>query len=79
MEKLTREEFEKWAKDEHWLLIEKPLNPNGEQYTYLTPAGNIDAIVFDLSGKLLGVVQIPAPQVQTQTFRLPGTPFLGKG
>ena len=70
MEKLDKEKFEAWAKENNWLHIAETPSPNGRQNTYLTPSGNLMISVYDLEGKLAGVAQLvpqppatPGPQI----------------
>jgi hypothetical protein len=84
MERLTREEFHKWAEEQHWLLISEDANPQGRQNTYVNPLGDGVVAVFNLEGKLLGTVKIvPPPPPQPQGVRIPGLGglpgFQGKG
>jgi len=59
---VEREDFNKWAEKNNWILIREAYNPTGRQDTFLTPAGNITIIIFNLKGNLVGVAQpVPAP------------------
>ena len=63
MEPITRQAFEKWAKNGDWLLVSEAPTPTGRQHTYLTPFGNLTIIIFDLKGNLHSVGQpMLAPQ-----------------
>ncbi len=62
MEKLTKEDFEQWVKDNKWLQIGEAPTPNGRQPTFLTPSGNLIIAMYDLKGNLEKVGQlVPAP------------------
>jgi hypothetical protein len=79
MEKPTRETFEKYAKDHHWLQTEESPNPNGRQFNFITPTGNVVVAVFNLEGQLLTAIPLP-PMIQQVRQVLPGAgPYLGKG
>jgi len=72
MEKIDKFTFAKWAKQNHWLKINEMPTPNGRQETYLTPAGGIRAIIYDLPGNLFQVASLGPPEPQGQS-----TPLLG--
>jgi len=60
---ITRDTFNKWAQSHKWMQIAEAVTPNGRQYTFLTPAGNMTIAMFDLKGNLMGIGQpVPAPQ-----------------
>jgi len=46
------EEFEIFADDNDWFLIRKFSGPGGDQYSYVTPDGNLVRVVFDSNKKL---------------------------
>lgn len=80
MEKLKKEDFEKWVKENKWLKISEAPNPNGRQDSFLTPAGNIIIAIHDLSGNLFQIAILgpaPAPQNPLGFSRPP--PFISKG
>lgn len=83
MEKLVKEQFENWAKEHGWLCYEEVANPNGRQFNFITPTGQIVAEVINLEGQLAGVVPIPTninAAVPGPQFRgFPGLGNLGKG
>jgi hypothetical protein len=78
----TRDEFEKYAKDNHWLKVDEPANPAGRQFNFVTPEGNFVVALFNLEGQLLTAVPMPSmAQISTQGRGLPGFPpgFMNKG
>jgi hypothetical protein len=72
-EKLTKQQFEDWAKKHGWLCYEEVANANGRQFDFITPQGNVVAVVIDLEGHLKALVPIPPMPVQFQ-----GGPDIGK-
>lgn len=80
MQKRTRGEFEEWAKDQHWFCYQEVANPNGRQFDFVTPTGNIVAAVYSLDGLVAGIVPMTSIQVPMQGGQFPGLgPRLGKG
>jgi hypothetical protein len=77
MDKLTKEDFEKWAKENGWLAVDEPTNPNGRQVNFVTPQGNFVAAIYNLEGKLVAAVPLPPPIMQQVRQILPGQ--FGKG
>jgi hypothetical protein len=73
MIKLTKEEFLKWAEDNHWLkTIENP-TPNGRQDTYMTPAGSLAIAIYDIKGELqnVGALVFTPPAQGPQPTKFP--------
>lgn len=64
MEAISRATFNKWAQTHKWMQMGELATPNGRQYTFLTPAGNMVIAIFDIKGNLLGIGQpVPAGQL----------------
>jgi len=61
MDKIKREDFEKWIKDCNWFKIGEAGNANGQQDTYLTPTGEFVFVQYNLEGELLQITK-PMPQ-----------------
>jgi hypothetical protein len=61
MEKLTKEAFEQWVKDNKWLQISEGSTPNGRQVIYLSPAGQVTIAIHTLSGDLQIAQPMPVP------------------
>lgn len=62
MDKIERKDFEAWVKPNNWLKINEVGNSNGQQVTYLTPAGEFVIAQYDLKGDLQQIVKpMPAP------------------
>ena len=61
MEKIKKEDFEKWVKESKWLLISEVATPNGRQITYLSPAGQITIAIYNLNGDLQIAQPMPVP------------------
>lgn len=85
MEKTKKEDFELWIKECNWKKINEVGTTDGQQDTYLTPAGKIIIIQYDIEGNLHSVIEpMPAmPQAKSMgsfpiDFRgggkLPGMP-----
>ena len=73
MAKPTKEEFLKWAEDNHWLKTNENPTTNGRQDVYMTPAGNVAIAVYDIKGELQNVgalVFTPPAQGRPPTFPL---------
>lgn len=60
-EKLTKEAFEQWVKDNKWLQIGEAPTTNGRQFTYLAPSGEVTMAIYNLKGEL----EIAKPPVFT--------------
>lgn len=65
MDAISRETFNKWARNHKWMQIAEHATPNGRQYTFITPAGNMTLAMFDIKGNLIGIGQ-PVPVGQAQ-------------
>ena len=76
MEKIKREDFATWVKENNWLKINEVGNPNGHQLTYLTPAGEFIIVQYDLNSELYGVAK-PAPAPAQNTIASPFDKRLG--
>jgi len=74
MDKISKETFSKWLKKHDWLLFGEGATPNGRQENYLTPAGNVIFITYDLEGKYLYTIGFPQPAAAPQS----GLPLIGK-
>jgi hypothetical protein len=61
MEKLTKEAFGQWVKDNNWLQIDERSTPNGRQVIYLSPAGQVTIAIHTLSGDLQIAQPMPVP------------------
>jgi hypothetical protein len=73
--KLTKEEFLKWAEENHWLKTNENPNTNGRLDIYMTPAGNCAAAIYDIKGELQQVqpvVLIPPPPPTKFPGKFPG-------
>ena len=74
---MKREDFNKWATGNNWVLIREDMNPNGRNLTFLTPAGNITIIMFDLKGDLACVAQpVPTPNQMSPIQPISSSCFL---
>lgn len=78
MEKVTNDVFNKWIRKHNWLKVNETPTPTGRQDTFLTPAGNLIAGIYDLSGNffqigLLGLAPQAPPGFPGGNF-----PILGK-
>jgi len=62
MEVISHETFEKWAKDNKWLLVGEVPTPAGKHLNYVTPSGTITIAMFDLKGNLQSMGQPAAQQ-----------------
>jgi hypothetical protein len=72
MEKIKKAEFEEWVKGCNWLRINEVGTPNGQQDTYLTPAGEFAIAQYNLSGELQQIVKpMPAPPQASRMGRFP--------
>lgn len=78
MEKVTKEIFKKWIQECNWLKVNETATPNGRQDTFLTPAGNFVAAIYDLKGDLLQVAMLGPAQPPPGKGFLKGLPFVGK-
>lgn len=84
MDKIKREVFEAWVKECNWFQINEQSNSNGQQVTYLTPAGEFAIAQYNLNKELQQVVKpMPAPPQATPMGHFPidfrgGGPFPGK-
>lgn len=65
-----------WAKKSRWLHVNEAVTPSGRQDTFLTPAGFLLAIIYDLKGNTHSIMDLLHPQ-QAQTSPL--NPFRSKG
>ena len=72
MEKLDKKTLEAFIKKHGWLKFAEVNAPTGRQHMYMTPAGNIAAVVYDLKGESLGFGQLitaPMPGPGGPLFR----------
>lgn len=60
MDKIKKEDFEKWVEEGKWLQISEAATPKGRQVSYLTPAGNFIIAIFNINGELEQVIK-PMP------------------
>lgn len=74
MQETSKETFIEWAKKHDWLLFGEGATPNGRQENYLTPAGNVIFITYDLPGKRVATVGFPQPPPPPQG----GFPLFGR-
>ena len=73
MEPITRETFNRWAQKCNWMQSGEGATPNGRQYVFLTPSGNIVIAMFDLRGNLLSIGQpVPTTQSPLPSLKLKG-------
>lgn len=83
MEKITKEDFGKWAKQNHWLKVNVMDTPQGHQVTYLTPCGGLRAAIYNLQGEFYQVASLGPPEPQGQTINFGSMkgfpPIVGKG
>lgn len=62
MDKIKKEDFEKWVKKHDWFKINEVSTPNGQQNHYLTPAGEFVICQYNLTGELAQIIKpIAAP------------------
>lgn len=66
MDKIKREDFETWLKGCNWFKINEVGTPNGQQLTYLTPAGEFVIAQYNLERELHQVVK-PMPALPQAT------------
>ena len=63
MEAITRETFNRWAQKNNWMQVNDAASPNGRQYTFITPSGNMVIAIYDLKGNLHSMGHpMPVPQ-----------------
>ena len=79
MESIKREAFEEWLKAQDWFKINEGLNDKGKQHHYLTPAGKIVIVQYNLQDELYQIMPWPPPQVQTQVVKGMPMDFRGGG
>jgi hypothetical protein len=75
MNKLTDEAFLEWAKESRWLMISEAGNPKGRQATYMTPAGELVIIQYNLQGELEQFIK-PVPMAMPMPRMGMGPPGL---
>lgn len=71
-EKLTKEVFEQWVKDNKWLQIGEAPTTNGRQFTYLAPSGEVTMAIQNINGD----IEIAKPPVFTIPIPTMGRPPL---
>lgn len=72
---ITKDEFSEWVKKWGWLQFNEQLVPSGRQCIYLTPAGGLTAIIFDLNGNVIGATPLgplPATPIKIPSLDLRG-------
>jgi len=82
MEKITNDVFKKWMQKNNWLKVYETPTPTGRQDTFLTPAGNFVAGIYDLSGNLSQIAMLMPASQSPPPLGFPGGkgfPILGKG
>jgi hypothetical protein len=77
---ISKEDFDKWVQEYHWLLLTKLPMPTGHQLIYVTPAGHFVIAIYNLKGDLENVVPpvtiIPMATRQPSGLDLPSGPLL---
>ena len=76
MEKIAKETFIAWVTECNWFMINDVPTPMGQQCHYVTPAGEIAIVQFDLENKLIGYSLSPRP-MPPQPQHFPGLDLLG--
>jgi hypothetical protein len=62
MDKIDKEAFEAWIKENNWFKVGEGGNANGQQRNYLTPAGEFVFVQYNLEGEVLGISKpMPMP------------------
>jgi len=64
MDAIKREVFEAWVKANNWFKVNEVATPRGKQDHYISPAGEIIIIQYNLKGKLAQVIKPMPPQPQ---------------
>jgi hypothetical protein len=74
--KLVKEDFLKWAEENHWFKTNEQPNTNGRVDIYMTPSGNLAAAVYNIAGELQQVIPV-VPMPPTVGKFPPGLDILG--
>jgi hypothetical protein len=75
MNKIKREDFEKWMKKHDFFKFNEAGTVDGQQHHYLTPAGETLIVQYDLQGcvaQLIKLVAMPIQATQPGPFPLKG-------
>jgi len=66
MDKIKVEDFEKYAKDNGWMLVNEASTPTGRQVRFITPQGNFPTALYNINGQDVDQLSPPPPVVMMQ-------------
>lgn len=79
MEKIKREDFEKWIERCNWFKVNEAGNDKGQQHHYLTPTGEFLIAQYNLNAELEQIIKPMATPIQPKPVGQYPIDFRGGG